>query len=386
MARRILPAARPLPRYLCRNDRCRRQQTGVFAAMALGEPHARKPRQTPDPHRPLPGTGRAASLGRIMTEPRPGRTTAAVPPSWGVCTTLRAPVDQMLAFVAHHLALGAQHIWLHFDDPADPAADLAATLPGVTAIRCDPGWWRRTVGHRPARHQNRQARNIQTLCDAAPLPWLLHADVDEFLIADRPVARLLAELPPDRLMLRVAPWEALHDPGLTDDIFTACHFRAALTGAARAPDRARAFGRYAPLLPDGVLSHAAGKCLFRTGIPGFEPRLHGAFLHKTRLDGGAFHPDLALLHFHAPDPLAWRDRLAFRLTKGAYQYNPALQGFLQTASPGEIGDFYAAVQQVSPDTLATLADLGVLRQERLHLRARVAALRRPAPPPSSDRR
>lgn len=304
---------------------------------------------------------------------------------WGICTTLKAPPEQVLAFVAHHRSIGAAHLWLHFDDPADPAADMAARLPDVTVIRCDRAWWRGTVGWRPERHQNRQARNIQNLCAQAPLTWIAHVDVDEFLLPDRPVAEVLAGVPPERPMLRVAPWEALHDPALPDDIFTARHFRAALPGAARAAARMRIFGPYAPLLPDGVLSHAAGKCLFRTGVAGLEPRLHGAFRNRRRIDGGAFAPGLSLLHFHAQDRAAWRDRLAFRLERGAYRFNPALRDFLMSATPAEIDAFHARVQQATPDMLAVLADMGALRTHDLALRRRVETLRPPAPPPSSDR-
>jgi hypothetical protein len=305
---------------------------------------------------------------------------------WGICATLAAPPEQVLAFVAHHRAVGAAHLWLHFDDPADPAAELAASLPDVTAIRCDRGWWRRTLGWRPERHQNRQARNLRNLCDAAPLPWLLHIDADEFLLPDRPVADLLAAVPPDRPLARVAPWEALHAPALADDILTARHFRTAMAGEALAGARTRLYGPYAPLLPEGMLGHAAGKCFFRTGIAGLDPRLHGGFHDGRRIAGGGFAPGLSLLHFHAQDPAAWRARLAFRTDRGAYRHNPRLQAFLRAASAAEIDAFYTRVQQATPETLALLSGFGALREARLGLRDAVAALRPPAPPPSSDPR
>ena len=297
---------------------------------------------------------------------------------WGICATVKAPADQVLAFAAHHLALGADHLWLHFDDPADPALEIAARLPRTTAIRCDEAYWQGHGKRRPEKHQVRQTRNIQRLCAEAPLPWLAHIDVDEFLVATRPVADILATLTDDRMILPVAPWEALHDPALPPDVFTARHFRAALRGPSRAADRARVFGAYADLLPEGVLSHAAGKCFFRTGIRRLEPRIHGAFFAKTRLVNGPFPPDLALLHFHAQDPDRWLASLPFRLTKGAYQYNPPLQEFLLSADPATRAAFYAKVQVASPEALALLESLGLLRSETLDLRAKVAALGVPA--------
>lgn len=295
--------------------------------------------------------------------------------AWGVCATVRATGNQLLAFAGHHLSIGAAHVWLHFDDPDDPALPVLSSLPRVSAIRCDAVWWQADGRQRPEAHQNRQARNIQRLCAEAPLPWIVHLDVDEFLLPDRPVSEILAELLPDNLMLRVAPWEALHDPALQNDIFTARHFRAALRGPDMAGLRAEVFGRHADLLPDGMLSHAAGKCFFRTGIRRLEPRIHGAFYAKARLAGGAFHPDLSLLHFHAQDPADWIDRLPFRLTRGAYQYNPALQSHLVKADAAEIAAFYAAVQCPAPNIRDLLRRSGLLREASLHLRQRVEDLR-----------
>lgn len=301
---------------------------------------------------------------------------------WGICTTLKAPVPQVLAFVAHHLGLGAARIWLHFDDPEDPAADAVAGLPGVEVTRCDFGYWHGLMGRRPGKHQNRQSRNMQRVYALDALPWVAHIDVDEFLWPARPVAQVLAAAPADAPLIRMAPHEALHDPDLPDDIFTARHFRAALTGRDRAADRARLFGDYAALLPEGVLSHSAGKCFFRGALRGMEPRLHGAFRWGERLRIDGFDRDIALLHFHAQDPAAWKDRLAFRISRGAYQFNPPLAEWLARATPQEVDAFYTAVQQAKPETLALLRGMGALTTADLGLRAQVAALRPPSARPA----
>lgn len=281
-----------------------------------------------------------------------------------------------MAFVAHHLSLGCAGIWLFFDDPDDPAAAAVAHLPRVSVTRCDDAHWRRIKGKRPERHQNRQGRNMQSVYADSPLPWIAHIDVDEFLWPGHDIGAVLAAQHPDLAQLPLAPWEALHDPALPDDIFTANRFRRALSGDAHATLRARVFGPYAPLLPKGVLSHSAGKCFFRTGIPGLEPRLHGAFLNGMRLPGGAFCPDVALLHFHAEDPARWLDRLQFRLTRGAYQYNPALADWLQAADDAGIRAFYAGVQTASAATLDMLRAAEALIEADLGLRKKAASLGR----------
>lgn len=290
---------------------------------------------------------------------------------WGICTTVKAPAAQVQAFAAYHLSLGAAHIWLHFDDPDDPAADLFHH-PRITAIRCTAAYWQDLMGKRPEKHQNRQTRNMNRVYKSTHLPWVAHIDVDEYILPQTDIAAALDAIPTAQSMLRMPPWEALHDPALPDDIFTARHFRAALNGDRNADARARVFGPYAPLLSGGVLSHSAGKCFFRTGLARFEPRLHGAFRAGERVPGGPFQTNIPLLHFHAEDPARWRDRLQFRLTRGAYQYNPPLQDWLLAADAPAIDHFYRETQTATPATLTRLQAENALLSAQLNLRQTIA--------------
>lgn len=303
------------------------------------------------------------------------------PPRWGVATTLQAPADQVLAFVAHYLDLGAQRIWLHFDDPADPAADLLAGRAGINVIRCDEAYWHEVCGARPATHQERQVKNITRITRRARLDWIGHFDVDEFLTTARPLPMILAEVPQERLILRAEPWEALHDPALPDDIFTARAFRRQLPEAARGL-ATTLYGPQGALLQNGMLSHTVGKCFFRTGQKQMVARIHGARIQGENVFGGRFHPDLALLHFHAADRAAWLARLPFRLDRGAYQYRPEMRDWLLAARPDQIAAFYDSIQTARPALLAALAEQGLLQLRQLDLRAR-AALRFPDLLPAS---
>lgn len=296
-------------------------------------------------------------------------------PSWGIVTTVKAPADQVLAFVAHHLGLGPAHIWVHLDDPDDPAAGALAGIEGVTVVRCDAAYWQGLQGWRPKQHQYRQALNIQHVYAGTDLDWLLHIDVDEFLVADRPVDAVLADAAPDRPIVRVEPWDALHDPGAPDDIFRGRYFRRPLRRGEHPGLLDDLHGPFARLLPRGLLGHSAGKCFFRTGIAKLKPVIHSARLQGTRLDAGPMEPGLALLHFHAEDPARWRDRLPFRVEKGAYRSLPDLQAFFAAAAPEVLDDFYQRTQIATPEALARLSALGMLREERLDLRAKVDALR-----------
>lgn len=292
--------------------------------------------------------------------------------SWGLVATVKAPADQVLAFIAHHLSLGADRLWICFDDPEDPAFAQVETLPRVTAILCTDGWWQANGG-RHERHQNRQARNARLTQRACDLDWLGHLDVDEFLHASRPVADILSELPADNLALRMDPFEAMHDPNLPEDIFTARHFRGPLRDAHRFL-RTPVLGEYQSILPKGNLSHTAGKCFCRPGVPGVVLRLHAVALRGERLEPPP-HPDLRLLHFHAQDYDAWRRALPFRLDRGAYQYKPALQAYLTHANDAELVRFYQTTQTLTPENARLLTTEGRLVTVDLGLKAKVAALK-----------
>lgn len=291
--------------------------------------------------------------------------------SWGIVATVKAPVGKIWAFAAWHLHLGATRIFLCFDDPDDPAIGHL-DHPRLALLRCDTAHWQ-PLGGRPDRHQNRQSKNAAHVYRQAGLDWLAHVDVDEFLFPDRPMAQILSGLMPDQFLCRAEPFEAMHNPALPDDIYTATEFRGALKPRHTAL-RPPVLGRYAEVLPEAMLSHANGKAFFRTGVPGLSPRLHGAFRDGQRLEGPPFQPGLALLHFHAQDRAAWLAALPFRLTRGAYQYHPALQEFLASARPDEIDAFYAETQILTPQKRELLRSEGRLVEARLALRDKVAQI------------
>jgi Glycosyl transferase family 2 len=294
-------------------------------------------------------------------------------PSWGLVATVKAPEEQVLAFIAHHLSLGCDWIWIFFDDPEDPTHDRVASLPRVTATRCTDVYWVMRGG-RHSRHQNRQLRNAREAQKACKLDWLGHIDVDEFLHAPKPVAEVLANMPPEATNLMMEPFEAMHDASLADDIFTARHFRGPLHRQHRDLQPA-IFGPAAAILPKGSLGHTIGKSFCRPSVKGISLRLHSVFLNKERLHT-PFHPSLRILHFHAHDPVAWAGSLPFRLASGAYSFaaDQALKDHLTGANDTKIRAFYDAVQTLTPEKIALLQAHDRLITTDLDLRAKVDQL------------
>jgi hypothetical protein len=294
--------------------------------------------------------------------------------SWGLVSTIKAPEEKVLAFAAHHLSLGAAHLWLYFDDPETPVPQALAAHPRVTVTPCDDAHWTRVGKKRPPQHQNRQTHNARfTYREKVTTDWIVHIDVDEFILPSRPISAILDDTPPDTIAMKLEPFEAMHDPLLADDIYTSREFRGALRHE-HWPRRRAALGPYRKVIRDGMLSHTVGKVIYRAHIPGLLPRLHAVMVDKEFVKTPDWQPEMKLLHFHSQDRAAWLAALPFRMTKGAYQFRPELQAFLAEASPEEIDKFYRRTQILSVDLRDELVAVGRVILADLGLRRKVQAL------------
>jgi len=283
--------------------------------------------------------------------PTPCRTV----PTWGICVQVKAPLAMIETFLAWHLELGSSWIAVYFDDPDDPAADALARIPGVKAYRCTDAHWGKLKGHRPELKTLRQVANAQHAYRRQKTDWLAHIDIDEFLLPQRRIgneapwrqliAGLLADVAPEIPVQRLRPYEALADPqGAAPS-----HFRAPPRfGPARADIVRRVYGDHAQVLDNGMLSHSVGKCFSRTGIKGFQPRLHSPRLMGERLLPQDFCKDIALLHYHATDLDGWLRHVDYRTRFGAYSGREETRNFFLKASRDDLIAFYAAVQVANP--------------------------------------
>ncbi|WP_375691341.1 glycosyltransferase family 2 protein [Pseudooceanicola sp. LIPI14-2-Ac024] len=300
---------------------------------------------------------------------------------WGLVATVKAPARAVLDFAAWHLDLGAHRLYLHLDAP-DP--DLQARLkahPRVRVTPTGPGYWHRNGGHRPAKHQVRQAVNATRVLARPPeVDWLAHIDVDEFLLPDAPLSDTLAALPPETLCARVRPIEALApDVGIAPPDWACKAFT--LDRATRRAQTARLFPEDAQALDGGFLSHVAGKLLVRTSLRGAEFRIHNVFQDGEQNPGQAELPSVPLCHMHATDVEEWLARHRFRHAQGAYraELKPPAEGATTLhdhlarieVADGEPGlrAFFARTCTARPDLLASLEAEGLLRRVHIDLDA-----------------
>lgn len=230
--------------------------------------------------------------------------------TWGLSATILAPTADILHWAAFHLEAGAHRLHLYLDDNNTEAYHHLKAHPKIRVTLCDAAHWN---GKRPKKHQVRQSRNATRAYTRNPqVDWLIHMDVDEFLIAERPIADILGILPDDTLISRIRPMEQLAGDGST--------FKAFIPNG---PDRARivaalypTFGEY---IKGGFLSHLAGKVFVRTGQPGMRVQIHNAFQHDTLIPGAEQQPGIDLAHCHAKTWEDWHTAYRYRLEKGSYR-------------------------------------------------------------------
>ena len=233
--------------------------------------------------------------------------------TWGIVSTIKAPADDIISFVAYHLEKGAHRVFIYLDDENPAAFDALHAHPKVRVTTCDAGWWQKRRKARPDMHQARQTANAtHAYRRRAEVDWLIHMDVDEFLICDQPINDILSALPADTNMTRIRPMEALSGD------MTA--FKRFIPGG---PDRDRIvtalYPTYGLYTKGGFLSHLAGKVFVRTGLPDITVKIHNAFQNGEQIKGVDHQPGIDLAHCHAKSWDDWQASYRYRLTQGSYR-------------------------------------------------------------------
>jgi hypothetical protein len=266
-------------------------------------------------------------------------------PTWVVASTVKADAVEVAQFVAHHLALGASRVYLFFDDPADPSLNLCDHLERVTSVPCSTAYWQRIAGRRPRQIETRQIKNCFEVYANTKADWVLAIDVDEFVESDYNLSQLLSLMPPQSPLFRLEPFEALASEEENADV----HFRRSnrhVVGGEEAV--ADIYGRYASFFHRGMISHAGGKCFFRTGFAGLKPKLHSAEIGEKSAPAQRFSEYARLLHFHMTDFEAWQKKLNYRLENRSYKSADGLLEFLKGATQAQRREFFEATHLATP--------------------------------------
>lgn len=239
---------------------------------------------------------------------------------WGVVSTIKAPVDEVLEFCAHHLELGAHRLFIYLDDDNQEAFRLLSDHPKIRPVLTDDAYWQKRGFKRREKHQSRQFENAKQAYNRASgqVDWLTHIDVDEFLWPERPLGDVLAELPASCQCARIRPWEALaiEDAAQTNTVqfkgFTVAQPQRRQQTEAIYPD-------YGAHLNGGFLSHVAGKMIYRTGVDRLKVQIHNVWVGDEMNPGQRELADVKLLHMHAKSWEQFYAAYRFRMEKGSYR-------------------------------------------------------------------
>ncbi|MEX3016641.1 glycosyltransferase family 2 protein [Gymnodinialimonas hymeniacidonis] len=232
-------------------------------------------------------------------------------PRWGIVATVAEPAPLVLAFVAHHLSLGASEIHIYLDEANDPVGEALDWLPPVHVTRCDMDYWQAVAPRRPRRHNNRQSINATHAQSVCNLDYLLSCDADEFLRPGSNVEAQIAEIPDwatwtkvfnlERTMVRGVPQNSIFDGA----------FKVHYQGRDDTPLRT------SDLAPMGFTGHAAGKPMVRTKIGmniGIHVPRHGHI--KDRVVPPHYPADqIELIHFDGLTPLHWAGKFIRQAAK-----------------------------------------------------------------------
>lgn len=300
--------------------------------------------------------------------------------TWGIVSMVRGPARDILRFVAHHLELGADQMYIYLDEPNRAAFRALKKHPKVRVRVCDDAFWQNRKRARPDKHQTRQTVHASFTYRRTELDWLAHIDVDEFLWPGEPVVDLLNQVPGGVPALRVRPIEALAG---TEDLYKA-HIP---QGPNRDALVEELYPTYGAFVQGGFLSHLQGKLFVRTGMPNLSFRIHNLFQNKELLPCKFELPHIELCHRHAPDWDHWIAHYPFRLERGSYQPGmspnvPREKGGLNknellnwiADEHGEAGlrAFYAEISGADPQVRARLQAHDLLRHRPLNLDAKLA--------------
>jgi len=222
-------------------------------------------------------------------------------------------VDDILAFAAYHLELGAHRLYIYLDDDNPAAFAHLKAHPKIRVTTCDDRYWRKLTGKRPANHQPRQTANAtHAYHRRTEVDWLIHMDVDEYLWPESNVSDCLAALGPQVHCARVRPMESLSGDGTA--------FKAFIP---RGPDRdamvARLYPQFGPYVKGGFLSHLAGKLFVRPGLTDLVVKIHNVFQGSESNPGEFELENVALAHVHAKSWDDWIAGYRYRLERGSYR-------------------------------------------------------------------
>lgn len=314
---------------------------------------------------------------------------------WGVISTVKAPLFEVVKFVAHHLSMGARYFIIYLDEPNEEIQTFFQDDPDVLIIQTDLDYWG-AAGQRPKSIERRQIFNVNhgislVRLNRPSLEWMAHIDIDEYLVnhaAKLTISQKLKRVPKDVHSVQVRPIENLIPPQpLAESVQ---YFKALMYPWGR---RVRLsptlFPEFGERVIGGFLSHKNGKTIFRVSEDQVYARIH----YATRTENEQRDPKdtfylrgYELAHFHSKPWDEFESLYQERRKSGSYRVlykgkeikreglKPLWDVFddIEQAEGIEgIKRLHAAVCIATPDLVKRLENFNVLRRYNFDFDAKI---------------
>lgn len=245
--------------------------------------------------------------------------------SFSICCLVREKVTVLQRFVEHHQRAGVEHVYLYFDGSQEetrPICEAFKTDKSVSVKCCDSTYWSTNYPGKSKIDLPDKRLKVFTECvDQNTSDWLLICDADEFVVADRPLGSILAQLPKETLGVRIPNSEAVWGPEANIHEEFGCDyerhpFPTGYWGKAFLP--LLVYGRDWSILGRGVTGHREGKHLLRKGMVPDVMTSHWSKFDGKKIDfmpsGMAEGSNLRIVHFDAVGYERWKDKWCGRIS------------------------------------------------------------------------
>lgn len=298
---------------------------------------------------------------------------------WDIVTTAFEPTAVTLGFLAHHVDLGVNRIWLHLDAPNKELEDIVSGHEKIKVVRCDGAYWKDSVkGKRPWDFRVRQSVNADFAMSQSDADWIAHIDADEYVTNAAALFAFLAQQPDQILSIVAFNSERVHVRGQPQPHVFSGGFRVPFP---RIVHRAQPliYGRYARYLQKGVAGYWHGKAFTRVSS-GLPLVLHRAELPEDVVEEdvqGRF-PGRAILHFDGMTKAHWLDKMRKKAPDGKVlkPHNPARIRQAQDVwdhrdDSDYVDDLYRHVKEISGFQALVLRLLGRMTSSDVDVPAKI---------------
>lgn len=307
------------------------------------------------------------SDGPQIPVPQPVQTDPAKL-RWGIVSTVKAPLRKVAEFIAFHLDLGAHRIRIHLDVPDVSIAERLAH-PRVRFTQCDDGYWQGKPNRTRTTHQRRQMFNAARTYRMSQLDWLVHIDVDEFILSPHPLTNLLASVESGASHIELQPVEMMD--GSTDPRYFKRPASKAIPHTI--------YPMFGEHIPGGFIGTRSPKIAARTKLPDVRLGIHALHHSGQPVPATASLPGVELGHAHAPDFKTFEQHLAYRLSKGSYhdrngeanRRGHLFRALMNDPEPDALRAFHTELCVPTSERIALLKEHNLLRVEALNLDAKV---------------